>query len=289
MSNFDRVKRYCDGYRDRLDKYTQVRPQAYGSKRIRVISVSDLHIPFCREDLLEQIIKHHSGAEYCVVNGDLFDNNLISVFPKNKEVPFAMEYAAAMDIVRVLSSNFGKVILVDGNHDYGRHHYQINKMNPTVQFLMKDSPLKYLADGYCFSCKGEDLGRINLPNVTYAGDTGSNWWTRIGTTIFAHRLRGYKKAPMANAIYVAEYFLNRGTDFQCLVSGHSHRVGMAPYKKGRIIIDQGTLSRPLDYEVDGSCHQSPPDLGYAIVEMDSKGNVDPVTTRPVYLGTYQEF
>lgn len=246
-----------------------------------------MHVPFIREDLVKDIVRKHSGSEYCVVNGDMFDNYAISTFPKQKEIPFAIEYASVMEIVEYLSSHFGKVILVDGNHDAGRFTRELGKLNNNVKFLMKSSPLQYIAEGRKFSPKGEDLGYVNLPNVEYAGDGAPGWYTRIGQAIFGHKTSGFRKTPMANAIHMVEWFIKRGTKFQCFVAGHSHKVGMVPYL-GKIVIDQGALCLPMEYEKDGRCTMSPPDLGYAIVDLDTRGNVDPETTRPVFLGTYQE-
>ena len=287
MDNFDRVTRYCEGYREKLGNYEEARPRPIGHKRTRIVAISDLHVPFCREDLVKDIVKRHSGAEYCVVNGDLFDNYTISTFPKQKEIPFAVEYAAVMEIVQHLSQNFEKVILVDGNHDAGRFHRELGKLNNNVRFLMKSSPLQYIAEGRNFSARGEDLGYVNLPNVEYAGDDGLGWYTRIGQVIFGHKTSGFRKAPMANALHMVDWFMKRGTKFQCFVAGHSHHVGMVPYL-GKIVIDQGALCLPMEYEKDGRCTMSPPDLGYAIVDLDTRGNVDPETTRPIFLGTYQE-
>jgi predicted phosphodiesterase len=285
----DYVNELCNRFRKGLSAYKETKPTPSGKKRIKVVAISDTHIPFQREDFLKAIIKEHSGAEYLVITGDLLDNNLISSFPKEKEIPFAIEYSAGFELVCKLSSNFGRVILVDGNHDAGRYQREISKLNPTIKFLVKTSPLKYLADGYNFSPWGEELGQVNLPNVFYAGDLHENgWWFRIGKSIFAHRLKGMKKGTLSNATHMANWFLDRGIDFQCFVSGHSHKVGWAPMKGGRIVIDQGCLCLPMQYESDGGCNYLPQDLGYAIVEMDQNGNVNPNldATRPVYLGTY---
>lgn len=289
MSKLDKAQQICNDYRARFQNYEEVRPRPIGKKRTRIISISDLHIPFCRMDLLKEIISKHSGAEFIVVNGDLFDCHLISSFNKDREIPFIVEYVAALEVIRELSSNFEKVILVDGNHDAGRFNREMGKLNTSIQFLVRTSPMKYLAEGRRFSVSGEELESINLPNVIYAGEQNvGGWWFRVGKALFVHRLRGFKKAPMGNATQIADWFINRGTNFQCLVSAHSHKVGLVPYRGGRLVIDQGALCYPMDYESDGSCNYSPVDLGYAIVEVDQSGNVDPETTRPVYLGTYQE-
>ena len=287
MDNYERVKQLCEGYRNKVSDVEEFRPRTVGTKRQRIISISDMHIPFLREDLIKEIVKAHSGSDYCVVNGDLFDSNIVSFFPKHKEIPFIVEYIAAQELVISLSQHFKKVILVDGNHDYGRFNTEIGKLNVSIQFLVKKSPMKHLADGVRFDSEGNEMTSLYLPNVEYAGDIGHNWWTKIGKVIFGHRLRGFRKAPMANVAWMADWFINRGTDFQCLVAGHSHKQGMIPYR-GKILIDQGALCWPMDYELDGGCSFAPPDLGYAIVDIDNRGNVDTKSSRPVFLGTYQE-
>lgn len=285
--HIDIVKQVCDSYRSKLERLKVLKPVATGASRRKIVSFSDLHIPFVREDLIEEAVKQHSGAEWCVINGDLFDSNLISTFPKHKEVPFVMEYITAEHIVRLLAKHFGTVVLVDGNHDAGRFSRELGKISETIQFLVKGSPLKHLANGERYSPSGEALESIDLPNVVYAGDESpQNWWFQIGGAIFAHRLKGFKAAPMANAVLAADYFMDRGNKFQCIVNGHSHKQGMIAYK-GRIVMDQGCLCYPMEYEADGRMTMSPTDLGYAIVELDRNGNIDPVATRNVYLGTYQ--
>lgn len=285
----EKIKEICDNYRKRAEVYDVIKPVATGKTRTRGISISDLHIPFVREDLVNLIIQKHSGDDFCVVNGDMFDANLVSKFMKNKEVPFIYEYNASFELVVLLSKHFKNVILIDGNHDASRFNREIQKLNPTVHFLVKTSPLNYLANGQKFSESGKDLGCINLPNVYWAGDINpSGWWYKIGKTIFCHRLSGYRAGEMRNACFMADHFIEKGFDFQCLVSGHSHKVGKCAYRKGRIVIDQGCLSLPGIYAEDGRGGMNRNELGYAVIEMDSKGNVDEENTNPVFLGTYQE-
>lgn len=286
VDHIETVKQICDSYRTKFERLEVVKPTPIGSQRIRVLTLSDLHSPFVREDLVQEAIKRYSGADFCVFNGDLFDSYLISTFPKHKEIPFIIEYLSVFEIVRLAAKNFGTVILIDGNHDKGRFDRELSKVDDTIRFLVKGSPLKHIANGERYSATGEPMGILDLPNVIYAGDETQGWWYKIGKALFAHRLHGFKKAPMANAVLAADFFIDRGTDFQCIVSGHSHRQGMIPYK-GRIVMDQGCLCYPMEYETDGRMTMSPVDLGYAIVELDKRGNVDPESTRYIYLGTYQ--
>lgn len=288
LQHLKQANEYCDQYRTKLEhQYFRSKSKIQPGERKRIISISDLHIPFYRHDLVKEIVLQHSGADYLVINGDLFDNYTLSPFPKNKEIPFLAEYQAAQKLIRACAQEFGQVILIDGNHEAGRFSREIGKLQTTVSFLIKKSPLKYICDGKRFDLSGEELDPLFSENITYAGDHGLNWAFQIGQVIFAHRLKGYTKAPMGNALTVAKWMLGDGARFQCLVSGHSHRCGTA-YLQGRLIIDQGSLCLPMEYTKEGRCTSDPHDLGYAVVELDRKGNVDPKESRVIHLGTYQQ-
>ena len=216
-----RAKEVCNNYVQNYKKKELSTNPAKGKQRIKILSVSDFHFPFARMDLVENIIKEHSGAEYCVVNGDLFDSYIISKFSKNKEVPFAVEYAAAFALVVELSKNFGEVILVDGNHEKGRFATELQKLNQSIRFLVKSSPLEYIAEGVEFSEAGVYLGTRTLTNVHWAGEGGKpSWFHHIGGALFAHRLNGYKSGPLANTVDMANHFMKQGTEFQALITGH---------------------------------------------------------------------
>jgi predicted phosphodiesterase len=287
-AHINRVRDICEKFIGKLDRYELTKPKLTGRKRERGISISDLHLPFTLHDILKDIIKQHSGEDFCVVNGDLFDMSLVNSFMKHQEVPLIEEYNAALFLIRELATNFGEVILVGGNHDDGRYAREISKINPTMMFLVKESPLQHLAEGRMYDERGRYTGSLSLPNVHYVGDEGPSWWYRRGQTIFCHRLRGFRTGPMRNATFMADHFLRRGIKFQCCINGHSHHLGWTPYTGGRLVIDQGALCLPQHYEVDGGGGYSPIDVGYAVVEMDNEGNVNFDYTRPVYLGTYQE-
>lgn len=286
MDEFDQALQIVENYKKRFDDYFLKKPEAKGIEREKILVMSDLHFPFARMDLVNEILKEHADADKVVLTGDLFENHLISTFSKERHIPLQIEYAAVFAFVKKLSKMFPQVVLIDGNHDYGRFHRELNKMDPTVFFLMKGSPLQYVAEGYEYDQFGNDLGVCKMDNVVHAVSEGHNWWVKIGKTIFAHRLKGFNKGPMASAVKMADWFINQGISFQALVCGHSHRVGVIPYK-GKLIIDEGALCYPLEYETNGSCNVTPVDLGYALIYQDRHGNVDIEQSGVRWLGTYR--
>jgi predicted phosphodiesterase len=277
----------CDRYKEQVPFKTTLAskiPKVTGGKLVRMVAISDLHVPFFRDDLLKEVVSRTEGFDYCVVNGDLLDAYSLSTFKKTIEIPFVAEYTAGALIVEFLAEHYKKVILVGGNHDVGRWGRLLDKVETPMKFLLTEHPLSLIAKGIRFTPEGIPIEDSKVKNVTFSKNL---WWARVGQTIFVHRLRGHKKGPLGNSSVAADHFIHRGTSFQCLVSGHSHKGGVAPYR-GKILIDQGCLCLPLEYESSGNCTLSPPDLGYAVITSDKSGNIKLDETNFVYLGTYQD-
>jgi len=254
----------------------------------KILSISDLHLPFCDMSQAKDVILANTDAEDLIINGDLFDSYQISTFSKERHIPFLEEYLMATELIDFCAEHFKRVILVDGNHEVGRFQVEIGKLEPSLRFLQKTSPMAYLAHGDRFSKTGTHIGAEPRDNVIYAGDVSDESWNiKIGNCLFAHRIRGYKSGPMANITHMADYFIKAGKSFQCLVAGHSHHAGTAPYL-GRLLIDQGCLCQPQGYANSGGCASYPIDAGYAVVYMDASGNVDFSKSRHVYLGIYSQ-
>ena len=88
------------------------------SKSRKIISFSDLHIPFFLWEDMKAALDEHKDADIVVLNGDILDAYMFSTFSKSKNIAAIKEYKAAFDLVLYLSNNFPMVVLVSGNHDY---------------------------------------------------------------------------------------------------------------------------------------------------------------------------
>jgi len=262
------------------EKFSKV-GKTVGKKLVKVLSLSDLHIPFENEDVLTHAIENHGDADILVLNGDIFEMYAVSKWPKSKEILVKWEYKIALEWLKVFSRTFKEVHLVSGNHEHRLQSYFSHNILPVVDFLVSDDILSRLAKGYDFNQYGEFTKVHTFKNVRYTPGI-LNWYTQIGKCIFAHP-RSFSSIPMRTVINAANSFLDR-EDYQAMIIGHSHRMGKLIWRN-RLLIEQGCCCVPLDYESDGKLKMLPQAFGYAVVYMDEYGNVDFDKTNPVYIGT----
>ena len=79
------------------------------SKERKIVTFSDLHIPFFLWEDMRVALSEHRDANYIVLNGDSLDAYIFSTFSKSKRVAALKEYNAAFDLVHFLSDNFENI------------------------------------------------------------------------------------------------------------------------------------------------------------------------------------
>jgi len=247
----------------------------------KVVSISDMHIPWVNDNVIADMISKHSDAEVLVVNGDFVDQFSVSRWPKDKGVLLRHEYEIGIDYLKQFSKMFKKVILTRGNHDERLQSYFSSNLDPNVSFMVNPDMLERMAKGYSFNKYGRLEKMHDFNNIQYSGGL-SGWYARVGNCIFAHP-KGGSKVPMRTCVKVADYFLEK-EDYDAIVIGHTHKIGQLIWK-GKLLIEQGCCCVPMDYEADAKMQYSQQAFGYAVVYMNSKGQVDFDKSRPVYYGT----
>ena len=248
----------------------------------KILTLSDLHIPFINKHVIEDAIEKHSDAHTLVINGDVFDCYLVSKWPKDKQILLKWEYQIAVKWLQFFTEIFPNVVLVCGNHDERTLKHFSAHVDPSVNFLTSPDMLDRLARGYDFTEAG-DFERVhNFTNVEY--DRGvTKWYTVVGKTVFCHPLKGFSTQLGATSTKFALYFQDR-EDHQCLVLGHTHRQ-FRGFRKNRLLLEQGCCCIPMEYEASGHGLYDSQIFGYATVEMDAEGNVDFDRSRTHYIGT----
>ena len=73
------------------------------SKERKILSFSDLHIPFFLWEEMKLALNTHSDANVVVLNGDILDAYIFSTFSKSKRIAALKEYISAFDLVKILS------------------------------------------------------------------------------------------------------------------------------------------------------------------------------------------
>ncbi len=250
----------------------------------KILTFSDLHLPFINRHVIEHGVKNHSDADILVLNGDIFDAHLVSSWPREKAILLKWEYQLAVQWLKFFVSIFPKVVLISGNHEFRTRRYFSARIDPAVSFLTSADLLKRLAQGYDW----DDTGEFTQVHTDFKGkviyDQGLlNWYTLIGKCLFVHPTKGYSTVLLKTAQKAADHFLAK-EDFQCLIMGHTHKQGRGFYKN-RLLIEQGCCCIPLDYEAAGSMNMDGQIFGYATINMDAEGNVDFDTSRSTYVGT----
>jgi predicted phosphodiesterase len=250
---------------------------------IKVVSISDLHIPFYHEDVIDEIVSLHAeDTDLLVINGDFLELHSVSSWPRSKEVMLRHEYELGSRILRILSDEFKEVVLTRGNHEDRLQRYFTGRIDPGVSFMTHADILDRLAAGYVMNEDGNLVKGSPLPNVQYQkGPTA--WFVQVGKCIFAHPAGG-SKVPMRLAVREAERFMGQGRDFQAVCIGHTHQMGSIIWNR-KLLIEQGCACVPMEYAVNPAGGYRPPSFGYAVVYMDKGGNVDFNKSGPVYCGT----
>jgi predicted phosphodiesterase len=253
-------------------------------KRTKIVSLSDLHCPFQNDELIDSIVKEHSGAEYCVLNGDILDLYSLSSYSKTRPIVFQTEYHSALKLLIKLSEHFGTIKLVKGNHDDRSERFLTSRLDPLTLSVTDKDIFAKLANGHIIDDQGAVVASYKFDNVTY-DVSGPQWLTKVGQTIFMHP-HSFSSGPMATILKGLEHLTNFQPydSFDSVVMGHTHKVGKIIFKS-KLLIEQGCLTRVQDYQKGGVFQKNPSTLGYALIYQDGKGNTDFNQSNFVYCGT----
>jgi predicted phosphodiesterase len=284
LSEFDAVLLQIQEKKQHLLQASNKRFEKLGNPdkaNLKILSLSDFHIPFENSDVINHALKNHGDADILVINGDLFDMYSVSKWPKNKSVLLEHEYRLVFDYIKMFSERFKEVHITKGNHDARLQSYFSSHIDPAISFITHPDAIERISLGYNVGPSGHLDKVCDFNNVFYSSGPYS-WYTKIGDVIFAHPSNG-GKAPMRTGVGVAEYF-NEREDFSTVVVGHSHRMGCV-FWRNKLVIEQGCCCLPQDYEADAKMQYGMQTFGYATIYMNSEGRVDFDKSRPVYYGT----
>lgn len=256
------------------------------SKERKIITFSDLHIPFFLWEDMENALKQHADADVVVLNGDILDAYIFSTFSKSKNIAALKEYKVAFDLVHYLSDNFETVVLVCGNHDYRTTRaIKTAGFNQDASSVFGTDLLFKISNGEKLNERGELVEKLNFDNVLY--QKHDPWYTRVGKTIFCHPSGFGSKYPGATVVKLLDHFSERMhyDDFDSIVVGHTHKV----YKgivSGKMLIEQGAMAHKLPYQFQPDLRFKNAMNGYAVIYQDSYGNTNFNDSQTYYLGSH---
>ena len=256
------------------------------SKDKKIISFSDLHVPFFLWEDMQAALEMHSDADIVVLNGDILDAYIFSTFSKSKNIAAIKEYKMAFDLVHYLSDHFSQVVLVSGNHDY-RTTRAVKQagFNQDASSVFGTDLLFKISNGEKLNEHGALIQKLPFENVHY--EKHDSWYTRIGKTIFCHPSGFGSKYPGATVVKLLDHFTERMhyDDFDSIVVGHTHKV----YKgivSGKMLIEQGAMAHKLPYQFQPDLRFKNAMNGYAIIYQDSNGNTNFNDSNVIYIGSH---
>jgi predicted phosphodiesterase len=257
------------------------------SRERKILTFSDLHIPFFLWEEMRTALKIHSDANVVVLNGDILDAYIFSTFSKSKRIAALKEYRSAFDLVKILSDNFESVVIVSGNHDYRTSRaVQKSGLEKEASQILRPDLLARIANGEELNQHAELIKKHPFSNVFYQKQ--ESWYVRIGKTIFCHPSGFASGYPGATVNKLLDHFNNRmdnPLDFDSIVVGHTHKV----YKgvvAGKLLIEQGAMAHKLPYQFKADLKFKNAMNGYGVIYQDSNGNTNFNDSHPIYLGSH---
>lgn len=227
----------------------------------RVLVLSDLHIPFHKEEDIINIVKKHSNVSTIVFAGDILDCFSVSTFPKEMHIPLYEELKTASAFLRRidrLTPNTKKIIF-RGNHEFRFKRY-LAKFQSEFSPLVSDDILDILKNGFTY--------RNYLNNKRTCVPLSDNyevidsWYYIYKDLVLAHPTN-FSKIPMRTCVSTYDYFKNQGVDFNALAIGHTHKAGTLIHG-GTLLCELGCLCRQMDYANNGNVNYTPQTNGYGL-------------------------
>lgn len=248
----------ADKQRERVAEYIESK---YKGKKIKVLYMADLHIPFTVYDLVKHIIKEHSDANILILNGDLLDLFNVSTFAKDKTIALKRELQEGRDFLELVSKIFDDVIIVEGNHERRLRNYIKNVIPVDLHFLFPQDVLEVIQQGTV-------LKQEPLDNVHVVG----SWWIKLFDTIYAHP-DNFNQGQMKTAVLTSEHFkLVKNIPHRALVIGHTHQAGKI-IDRGTMLMETGCLQHDVDYKHGSKFIKTTWTRAHAVLYYDEEGNI----------------
>ena len=242
----------------------------------RILSISDTHYPFAKP---LDTYKHYIGkVDILQLNGDIFDHQGISRFPKTYRISPVEELIGGrqyiIDLINMIRPK--KVVANFGNHEARWSATLCRQLDNEMQEFMPETVFDYIfVDGFTHydrksgaKVKYEPLTAV-FPDVEI--DYTGTWWSQIGSCIFCHP-KAYASSPLKTAEKALYWFRNEAYIFRALILAHTHRIGS--YNIGNSqIYEQGCCCETKKMNYNNGMLINSQKEGFLYLCLDSNGEV----------------
>ena len=238
----------------------------------KVLVISDLHIPYHRNDVLDIVRKHKDEVNLIVLNGDIIDCKPISKYVELGRGTLIDEMAAchtALKQIDDITPDIKKVMTL-GNHEVRMAKYMASKPSE-LNKLHTDNILKEIVDG--FKKVDHEKGQVIYFDSLENYEVLDNWYYQYNGMICCHPI-SFSKIPARTAYNAVEYFVRNGFNFDTCLVAHTHHYGSC-FNLGKYCVETGCLCQPMDYAATGKLNYVPQTCGYHLaVFKDGKYDVN---------------
>lgn len=272
----DTIRYYC--VRKDKPKFTEVEKLSVDGVSKKLF-ISDLHIPFNRDDVLDIVNKHKDEIDEIILNGDIVDCAEISSFEGLGKPSLTEEMVEAYRILQeidILTPNIPKKMNF-GNHEMRWKRY-LAKTNTVLNELHSDNILQEICGGFTIHDHRYNTETIYNPLVNYT--VIDSWWQIVNDVLVCHPI-SFSKIKGRTATLAVDYFIQQGEKFNVVLVGHTHQRQMVNYYD-KIAIEQGCLCLPMEYSTSGKLTYSPQGAGYFLGTFKN-GELDINESRTYYL------
>lgn len=238
----------------------------------KILVLSDLHIPFTCNPMLEAAFHEHGDADEVVLLGDIWDMYAVSRFGKDRQIDVVEELETGTSLITSLLDRFPKVVVVLGNHDT-RPVRWVERENPQMLPLVL-SPLEYVKYRLVTERRDHLLERLVIPTYTVSGSHPeypivTNHVYLVGDALLGH-FEVSRKGPATTSYRLAMEWLPFwgpmiGADgIRVLVQGHVHRLSKCQYGP-YLLIESGCCAHLMGYTIRAPLAYSVPGVGYVVL------------------------
>lgn len=227
----------------------------------RVLVLSDLHIPFHKEEDIINIVKKHSNVSTIIFAGDILDCFSVSTFPKEMHIPLYEELKTASAFLRRIDklTPSTKKIIFRGDHEFRFKRY-LAKFQSEFSPLVSDDVLEIIKNGFTYRNYLNNKRTVEPLSDSY--EVIDSWYYIYKDLVLAHPTN-FSKIPMRTCVSTYDYFKNQGVDFNALAIGHTHKAGTLIHG-GTLLCELGCLCRQMDYANNGNVNYTPQTNGYGL-------------------------
>jgi UDP-2,3-diacylglucosamine pyrophosphatase LpxH len=246
--------------------YPYNRPESVwkANDKSKIVALSDPHIPYGNDTVLNHIEKHEKDAATIIVTGDLGDYYSKSRFRKARHQKFSDELREVFLALEWLSTNWQRVYVMIGNHDDRpeKHVKDLVAKDTDVLIMTEPNMLKVLAAFFDnVKIVGTQLDRcdINLTHIYQHGDI-----------IFTHA--EISRVQSTTILDRVEEWLKRWSHilqlkpFNIIAQSHNHRSLKEDGEPTRMLLP--TSSNPysigMEYIFHSRMYGKPPAIGYSV-------------------------